>query len=214
MSETIKHAGLTVRIVHDQNCESPLDNDEGVFITHRKGACTPIGNTPLEQEEHEDIARRIASGELIGLAVYCYEHSGIALSTSRTGQFCDRWDAGQSGYIYVTKKTALDWHGGKILSKAKRAQTIKNLEGIVSEYGRWMNGECYGYVIEDDGTNLDSCWGFIGYEYAEEEAKRAAENCAETRAEERRLAWRAALKEAREARYWLTRGVVTVGVAR
>lgn len=42
----------------------------------------------------------------------------------------------------------------------------------IEEYSRWANGECYGFVIKDrNGEMVESCFGFIGYEYAEEEAK-------------------------------------------
>src|ERR1035437_1239690 len=35
----------------------------------------------VDQDEHEEIAARIGSGELIGLPVYAYVHSGIWLGT-------------------------------------------------------------------------------------------------------------------------------------
>ena len=46
----------------------------------------------------------------------------------------------------------------------------------MEEYGKYVDGDCWGYVIQDEeGEDVDSCWGFIGLEYAEEEANRAAE---------------------------------------
>jgi hypothetical protein len=87
---------------------------------------------------------------------------------------------------------------GKRLTKAKVAQTLKNLEAIVEEYGKWCNGECYGYIIETaDGEDLDSCWGFIGDEYCMSEARSAADHCAVRIAKEKRLA---SAKKARETR--------------
>ena len=58
------------------------------------------------------------------------------------------------------------------------------LAAEVQEYSRWAAGDAYGYVIQvntagdpfDDDAwegNEDSVWGFIGTEYAEQEAKRA-----------------------------------------
>jgi hypothetical protein len=75
---TEKYKGLTIEIHSDSDCESPLENDEGVFITHRRNARECFGNTPLDQDEHEEIAKNIESGELIGLPVYAYVHSGVA----------------------------------------------------------------------------------------------------------------------------------------
>lgn len=59
------------------------------------------------------------------------------------------------------------------------------IEGEIREYRAWAEGDVWGYVIERivdwdrrDGEgsmttweHVDSCWGFIGYEYAEQEAK-------------------------------------------
>jgi hypothetical protein len=53
-------------------------------------------------------------------------------------------------------------------------------KGVLDEYVKWCNGECYGcvvqtYKLEDDvwveKGDWDSCWGYIGYEYAEETLK-------------------------------------------
>lgn len=61
------------------------------------------------------------------------------------------------------------------------------IEYDVNEYNEWASGECYGYIVQErvtwrmdaggvedtyetwDDTD-ESCWGFIGYEYAESEA--------------------------------------------
>lgn len=60
------------------------------------------------------------------------------------------------------------------------------IETEISEHNRWAEGECYGYIVQkrvtwttdnddyDDHDEWedteDSCWGFIGREYAEQEA--------------------------------------------
>ena len=72
-------------------------------------------------------------------------------------------------------------------------------EDFLGELKAWINGETYGYILErrvhvyqdqrrhsavepyfetaeseyDDWEEIESCWGFYGYEYAEEEAKMA-----------------------------------------
>lgn len=69
-----------------------------------------------------------------------------------------------------------------------REDMRKTLEAERNEYNAWANGEVYGYVIEERVTwhaasgdredrqtwePLDSCYGFIGRECAEEEAREA-----------------------------------------
>lgn len=193
-TETYK--GLTIRLEQDQDCSSPLDDDAGVTITYKKGPRYTLGNTAVDAEEFERIGAEIDAGRLIGLPVYAYIHSGTALNT--TGFSCP-WDSGQSGYIYISKATALEWQGGKVLTAKKRAVCEKGLCSVVSEFSKWLNGDCYGYIIEDsDGEELDSCWGFIGDEYAMQAARESADYYAK-KVEE----------DTRERHYWEARDLAT-----
>jgi hypothetical protein len=94
------------------------------------------------------------------------------------GPFSDQWDSGQVGFIFISKDAAAEeftwwseqWdhvtdnHPTKILEKL--------LAGEVETYDQYLTGDVWGYVIEDDdGEHIDSCWGFYGREYCEEEAK-------------------------------------------
>jgi hypothetical protein len=43
---------------------------------------------------------------------------------------------------------------------------------LCDEWDTYLQGEVYGYIIEDEsGNHVDSCWGFYGYEYCEQTAK-------------------------------------------
>ena len=45
----------------------------------------------------------------------------------------------------------------------------------VEQYDLYLTGQVYGYEIEDaDGDEEESCWGFLGEEYAEQSARDAA----------------------------------------
>lgn len=65
------------------------------------------------------------------------------------------------------------------------------LAGEAEEYAAWGRGDVFGYVVErkdngdedaDDWTTVDSCWGFIGDNYAEQEALRALTDAIESKA--------------------------------
>lgn len=45
--------------------------------------------------------------------------------------------------------------------------------GEAEEFNTWANGDVYGYTITDDetGETVDSCLGFYGYEFCDEEAQ-------------------------------------------
>lgn len=101
------------------------------------------------------------------LPLYLYDHSGI---TMRTSDFGDRWDSGQIGWIYATaQKIKEEW--GDAPDAKKNATECLMAE--VKEYDKFIRGEVYGYVIEKDGEQVDSCWGFIGDEPAWEEGESA-----------------------------------------
>jgi hypothetical protein len=100
------------------------------------------------------------------LPLYLYDHSGITMNTS--GFSCP-WDSGQVGIIYATteqckKEWPIDnWH----------ERAVRCLRAEVKEYDYFISGEIYGYTVEPKDTNKgiecdDSCWGFLGYEYAME----------------------------------------------
>lgn len=48
-------------------------------------------------------------------------------------------------------------------------------QGEIETWNAWCDGEVYGYIVTDTATGetVDSCWGFYGEKYAEEEAKSA-----------------------------------------
>lgn len=37
--------------------------------------------------------------------------------------------------------------------------------GEVQVYDYYICGDVYGFVIEKDGEQIDSCWGFYGHDY-------------------------------------------------
>mgnify|MGYP001560328080 CR=1 FL=1 len=207
---TIDGKTYVIHLEQDQDCMSPLEYEEDVTITYLRGARSSIGTEAISEERQRAIALRILAtndpsiapaykfaaalaeddvemeeiGEpLIGLAVYSDDYGSHGWRV-RVDAWDGDWDSRPpDGFIYVTRKTVLDWQGGKRITKAKIERVRKSLRAVIEEYERWCNGECYGYTLheitdDEDGeeteTELeDSCWGFIGYEYALEEARSA-----------------------------------------
>lgn len=123
---------------------------------------------------------------IIRLDVYIYDHSGITIQASESGNpFHCLWDSGWLGYIYVTKKRAREEYGR--LTK-KRIELIKGvLRSEIELYDHYLTGNVYGFILEEkikkpclnpsdceDGCTcwdeddqyeykeIDSCWGFYG----------------------------------------------------
>jgi len=107
------------------------------------------------------------------LPLYLYDHSGITINTR---PFSCPWDSGQVGFIFVSKKKLRYEFSRKRISASLEARAKEILEGEVQTYDQYLTGDVWGYVIEDDnGEPLESCWGFFGREYCEEQAKEALE---------------------------------------
>ncbi len=104
--------------------------------------------------------------------LYMYDHSGICLSLSNSHYpFNDRWDAGQLGYVLVDRQEALEQLGKKKLTKKLREKITDIIEAEVETYNLYLSGNVYGYVVEKDGEQIDSCWGYYGMDTVEEEAR-------------------------------------------
>jgi hypothetical protein len=158
-----------IEIYQDSDPESPREWDNvGTMVCFhsrytlgdKHGFGSPDEFQEWVEENKEDI--------VVILPIYMYDHSGITISTSRTGQYVDRWDSGQVGYIYVTKdKVKEEWgETDKAIEKA-----TSYLEGEVETYDQYLTGDIYGFIINGLYVNGDSCWNFYGEKSAIEEAK-------------------------------------------
>ena len=169
---------MLLRIEQDEDATSPrvdFDNLGHMVCFHNRY------NLGDEQDEisdkdyngWEEMAAGIKSlypGCLI-LPLYLYDHSGITIKTTPFG--C-RWDSGQVGFIYMTRETMLAEAPGnpKYVTKKVRDWAEECLKAEVSEYDQYLTGDVWGYIVEDDeGEDLESCWGFFGEEYCRTEGK-------------------------------------------
>jgi hypothetical protein len=106
-------------------------------------------------------------GGIIWLPVYMYDHSGITINTTGFSH-CDsqRWDWGQLGFIYISKKKARKEYSWKVLNKARIEKLKGYLEGEIETYDDYLTGNVYRYTIElPDGTEDDTCGGYYGSDH-------------------------------------------------
>lgn len=173
--KTIERNGYTLRILTDDHPDSPANWDNLGQIAYCSSRYT-LGTECVSQDRLREIAAGIEDGSLIGLPVYAYVHSGSTISTS---PFSCPWDSGQSGLVYCTKEQAQKEWGDD-----HEANALRLLRGEVETFDQYLRGDVYGYTITDkDGDEVDSCWGFYGIKYAEEEAQSALTYWAEKQGE-------------------------------
>ena len=145
--------GYTVKVVQDTYPESPRKwcNAGTVALVDRSRY-----NFGDERLTHDEIHAITNDPSMIVLPVYMYDHSGITINT--TGFSC-RWDSGQVGIIYISRKDAIkEW--GKTICTASVVQKAREyLKGEIETLDQYITGSVYGFVVCDpDGEETDSCW--------------------------------------------------------
>ncbi|MEG0049573.1 MAG: hypothetical protein RR865_10435 [Clostridia bacterium] len=104
----------------------------------------------------------LASEKNIILPLNLYDHSGISMSVS---SFLGRaqhaeWDSGQVGWIYATPEDIQKEYGSLSPESYEKAKAL--LQGEVKTYNYYLNNQCYGFRLYENGEEADSCWGFLG----------------------------------------------------
>jgi len=192
IAERYQRNGFTVTISYDPDCPSPRDDESPgarLALFHRR--YTFPDDAGLDRDNYEswaDMAAHLRSdhGALYLMAVYMIDHSGLAFRTVEPDAgnpfFEDpgQWDSGIVGFGYVTAETwketdGTEWAG----SEEQLARARQLIRSDVEQYGMYVNGECYSYVITDEyGEQVDDgcCNGIIGMEWVTEEANMDADN--------------------------------------
>lgn len=99
--------------------------------------------------------------DIVIMPLYLYDHSGLSMSTS---SFVGRavhadWDSGQVGFIYADHDAMKAWYGDHV---PNREEIVKELTAEVETYDDYLRGNVYGFVLYENGEQVDSCWGFYG----------------------------------------------------
>lgn len=170
-------------LIDDPDCDSPLDSEgEGIIYTARRGAGAEEHANFRKWRGLNDNWERDPSVAIDPFVVTLdiYEHGGIAYSIQNEG-VQDRFDTARGGAIWVPDQAARE----NIQSIADRdgaplQKVIRDyVRGVLESYNSWLNGDCYGFVVEkytqtDDGKyepdgEPSVIYGIIGSKYAFEE---------------------------------------------
>ncbi len=93
------------------------------------------------------------------LPIYMYEHGGVELNT--VGFSC-KWDSRQVGFIYVSKRRLRYEYDLKRIDRKIKDLAKDILIGEVKIYSDYLNGDVYGFSIDED----DKIGGFYGFDVA------------------------------------------------
>lgn len=178
--------GHTIKIYHDNDAENPREWENlGTMICghsrHQLGDNHSFGGgreflldlLELDDACSLDVDQLLVRAEKVAiiLPVYLYDHSGLLMNT--TGFHCP-WDSAQIGFIYVTCSDVRDEYSVKRVSRQLREKVAGYLRQEVQTFSDYLSGAVYGYIVEKDDAEVESCWGFIGdYEaYCLKEARK------------------------------------------
>lgn len=167
----IEHRTLKIYMQEDpENPRTAFDNFGHMVCFHRRYDLGDEGHGIDESEfsSWAEIEQHLIKekGAVVILPLYLYDHSGI---TMRTHSFNDRWDSGQVGFTYATRKDILENWQVKRLTQELKEKARNLLIAEVETYDDYLTGNVYGYVLEDEeGETIDSCWGYFGYQSVEE----------------------------------------------
>lgn len=172
---------LKIEVMEDAiNPRSPMDGDCNIgtiaykhsrYVLGEEEIYDPIdylrelygiaADMPYTDKTLEILQNKANKYGFVLLPVYLYDHSGLSISTT---PFSCRWDSGQVGFIYtdlktVNEKNGLNW---KRWSAKRRKQVEEWLKAELQTFDYYMTGQVYGFIVEEDGEEIDSCWGFYG----------------------------------------------------
>jgi len=165
----LKGTKMTIEIRHDQSPESPLTwSNLGTMLCNVKNHNIGDRQNPYSGTKGSHLkdfklylkeVHDVKIQDVLHVPLYAYIHSGISLSHT---PFEDKWDAGQVGYHYVLKsRVRSDFLLHRISKKALRS-VYDIFENELRDYNNYLQGDCYGYIITDKDSIVDSCWGFSG----------------------------------------------------
>lgn len=182
MIEPIKHNGCTIEIHADKEPQSPRewDNLGKILCFHSRynlGDKNEYDKSKYSSWNEFKKAIEKDFRPVIIFPIYMMDHSGLSISTdTEFFRGCDPqgWDWGIIGFAFVSREDALREYGAKIVSKKVKEKSEKVLRCEVETWGHYVSGEVYGYTINDEnGEEVDSCWGNFGYNNTLKEAKLA-----------------------------------------
>lgn len=160
----IDYKGMSIKIYHDEDADSPASWGNEDFFLCSDYRSLYLKDTPITAEECRD-ALRGGKAFLDGYYIFpvsIYDHSGIALTLGSSYG----WDS-SNGCAFLCVKRMKGWSWAK-------AKAEQRAECLVDTWNEYLSGEVYGFVSEDeDGEQIDSCWGFYGDEGIKEAIEEA-----------------------------------------
>lgn len=204
-AERFEVAGVSVRIVYDEDARNPYDEFEPasrLLVRSRVrrefgfGAEYPFGSND------NDIPSAVAVRWLTMLGGYAialpFEFADYGSSGARAYISEPSAESASGGYVVIDRHKAESEFlpSDRLYAFTKEderrefyATAERCARAEFGEFAHYVAGETFGYVAGEGFEDEDSCYGFYGETYVREEATAAAEHIAAERARLRALPW-------------------------
>lgn len=163
----------TIKIVSDDEPANPRDDDNLTHMVcgHRRynlgDEQTSAAFRGVDCSSWADVRNVIERQDkpAVILPLYLYDHGGLDIATSRDkrGWYHAAWDAGQVGWVYITKDKARQTFGWKHITASHRQHLLEILQEEVKTYAHYLSDDVYGFrVLDEDGCVVESSYGYFG----------------------------------------------------
>lgn len=167
--ERFESSGCTIRIMYDADAQNPREEYDRASTIYYVSTRQLLGDEVVPRDDFGDLIKDLESTpNTYTYRLYAYVHSGVALSLS---DFNDPWDSGMCGVVHVSAKDIKNVWGDKAPTEAQVREAV---EAELVTWQAYLNGECYGFVIEHSGEELESCWGYYDITSARDDAVNVA----------------------------------------
>lgn len=174
--EEIDYKGHHIEIENDEDPQNPRTEWDNYTVIHCCSSRHYLGekNHANWEEFHAAVREARKRGDMV-FDVYAYIHGGVALSLGdfygKVPQGHAQFDSGKCGCIVVKKKDIIENWGKKNWTEALKKKAYEVAESDIETFNSYLNGEVYGYLIDEGTEDGDSCFGFYSVEEAMGEAK-------------------------------------------
>ena len=149
--QEIKVDNISVEIIYDQFADSPRSWDNAtkfVMFHNRYNLPNELGIKHEDYNSWDEIQEALDKEYKWVYPVYMYDHGGVAFAIN---QFSCKWDSGQVGFI--------------VSNDGNAHEAYTNATEELKEFNHYISGEVYGVRVFEDTEEIDSCYGYYGYNH-------------------------------------------------
>jgi hypothetical protein len=171
--ETFDHGRVHVAIHYDQHATDPRHEfDHMGTIVGWKHPRYCLGDEQASTDYRSPSELLADRDARVALPIHAQPDGRLVTSEAGDEEALENSD----GAIYVAAEVLRREYSLKRVSSGAIQKAIGVLAGEVAEYGAYLSGQVFGFVItDDDGDHLDSCWGYYGLSWCESAAREAAD---------------------------------------